>query len=189
MRRRSRNGFVRPMSRTAHREEALRARERARRARCPVAGAGRVGVRGAQAPRQHYYAWPVSPVTDAEYEAAYREDPEIGCWLLFDEVTAAGHDVSKRTERTRVENLLEQRVVVRVRQEAPPEGVTARRPGPRRPGAPRVRRPRPELAVIDRQLRAPDRGRGALHLCDQGRVDQPHRRLLHRRPDDLPTRG
>lgn len=56
--------------------------------------------------RQHYYAWLVRPVTAAEYEEAYlanaifdahREDPEFGYRLLFDQVRAAGHDISERT--------------------------------------------------------------------------------------------
>lgn len=56
--------------------------------------------------RQHYYAWLVRPVTSAEYEEAYlanaifdahREDPEFGYRLLFDQVRAAGHDISERT--------------------------------------------------------------------------------------------
>jgi transposase InsO family protein len=56
--------------------------------------------------RQHYYAWLVNPVTDAEYEEAYlanaifgahRDDPEFGYRFLFDEVTDAGHQVSERT--------------------------------------------------------------------------------------------
>ncbi len=56
--------------------------------------------------RQHYYAWLECPVTDAEWiEAhladaifdAHREDPEFGYRLLFDEVSADGHQVSERT--------------------------------------------------------------------------------------------
>jgi transposase InsO family protein len=56
--------------------------------------------------RQHYYTWLARPVTDAEYEEAYlanvifdahREDPEFGYRLLFDQVNAAGHDISERT--------------------------------------------------------------------------------------------
>jgi putative transposase len=56
--------------------------------------------------RQHYYAWLADPVTTSVREGAYlanaivdahREDPEFGYRLLFDEVTAAGHDVSERT--------------------------------------------------------------------------------------------
>jgi putative transposase len=56
--------------------------------------------------RQHYYAWLACPVTEAEFDEAYlanaifdayREDPEFGYRLLFDEVTAAGHQVSERT--------------------------------------------------------------------------------------------
>ncbi len=70
--------------------------------RVPVAVACRV----LKLHRQHYYAWLARPVTDAEYEQAYlanavfdahREDPEFGYRLLFDEVTAAGHEVSDRT--------------------------------------------------------------------------------------------
>ena len=56
--------------------------------------------------RQHYYAWLTRPVTDSELEEAYlanaifdahREDPEFGYRFLFDEVTAAGYQVSERT--------------------------------------------------------------------------------------------
>lgn len=70
--------------------------------RVPVAVACRV----VKLHRQHYYAWLACPVTDSEYEEAYlanaifdahREDPEFGYRLLFDEVTAAGHQVSERT--------------------------------------------------------------------------------------------
>nr|WP_181013054.1 DDE-type integrase/transposase/recombinase [Mycobacterium marinum] len=55
--------------------------------------------------RQHYYAWLSCPVADAEYDEAYvanaifdahREDSEFGCRLLFDQVRAAGRDVSER---------------------------------------------------------------------------------------------
>ena len=56
--------------------------------------------------RQHYCAWLTRPVTDAEHEEAYLanaifdahcEDPEFGYRLLFDEISAAGHEVSERT--------------------------------------------------------------------------------------------
>lgn len=70
--------------------------------RVPVA----VSCRVLKLHRQHYYAWLARPVADAEYEKAYladaifdahREDPAFGYRLLFDEITAAGHDVSERT--------------------------------------------------------------------------------------------
>lgn len=70
--------------------------------RVPVA----VSCRVLKLHRQHYYAWLAQPVTDAELTEAYvtnaifdahREDPEFGYRLLFDELTAAGHDVSERT--------------------------------------------------------------------------------------------
>jgi len=72
------------------------------RIRVPVAVACRV----LKLHRQHYYAWLASPVTDTELAEAYlanaifdahRDDPEFGYRLLFDEVSAAGHDVSERT--------------------------------------------------------------------------------------------
>lgn len=55
---------------------------------------------------QHYCAWLVRPVTDAELAEDYvanaifdvhREDPEFGYRLVHDEVTATGHSVSQRT--------------------------------------------------------------------------------------------
>ena len=70
--------------------------------RVPVA----VSCRVLKLHRQHYYAWLTRPVTDAEYEEAYLanaifdahcEDPEFGYRLLFDEISAAGHEVSERT--------------------------------------------------------------------------------------------
>jgi hypothetical protein len=70
--------------------------------RVPVA----VSCRVLKLHRQHYYAWLLAPVTEAELAEAYladaifdahREDPEFGYRLLFDEITAAGHDVSERT--------------------------------------------------------------------------------------------
>jgi transposase InsO family protein len=56
--------------------------------------------------RSPYYRWLTAPVTDSELREAYLanaifdahvEDPEFGYRFLFDEVTAAGHDVSERT--------------------------------------------------------------------------------------------
>lgn len=56
--------------------------------------------------RSPYYRWRNQPVTDSELREAYlanaifdahRDDPEFGYRFLFDEVTAAGHDVSERT--------------------------------------------------------------------------------------------
>jgi len=56
--------------------------------------------------RSPYYRWLAAPVTDSELREAYLanaifdahvDDPEFGYRLLFDEVTAAGHDVSERT--------------------------------------------------------------------------------------------
>lgn len=70
--------------------------------RVPVA----VSCRVLKLHRQHYYAWLEQPITDSELEEAYlanaifdahREDPEFGYRLLFDEVTAAGFEVSERT--------------------------------------------------------------------------------------------
>ncbi len=70
--------------------------------RVPVA----VSCRVLKLHRQHYFAWLSCPVADAEYEEAYvanaifdahREDSEFGYRLLFDQVRAAGHDVSERT--------------------------------------------------------------------------------------------
>ncbi|WP_240519750.1 IS3 family transposase [Amycolatopsis antarctica] len=72
------------------------------RNRVPVA----VSCRVLKLHRQHYYAWLANPVTAAELAEAYvanaifaahRDDPEFGYRLLFDEVTAAGHEVSDRT--------------------------------------------------------------------------------------------
>ncbi len=72
------------------------------RVRVPVV----VSCRVLKLHRQHYYAWLACPVTDAELAEAYlanalfdahRDDPEFGYRLLFDEVTAAGHEVSDRT--------------------------------------------------------------------------------------------
>ncbi|ORV39315.1 integrase [Mycolicibacter engbaekii] len=56
--------------------------------------------------RQHYYTWLTAPITDAEYDEAHvanaifdahRDDPEFGYRLLFDQINAAGHEVSERT--------------------------------------------------------------------------------------------
>ncbi|WP_421648440.1 IS3 family transposase, partial [Mycobacterium marinum] len=65
-----------------------------------------VSCRVLQLHRQHYYAWLACPISDAEYDQAYlanaifdahRDDPEFGYRLLFDQVHAAGHEVSERT--------------------------------------------------------------------------------------------
>jgi hypothetical protein len=56
--------------------------------------------------RQPYYRWLAAPVTDAEYEAAYRanalfdahqDDPEFGYRFLVDEARDAGQPMSPRT--------------------------------------------------------------------------------------------
>ena len=56
--------------------------------------------------RQPYYRWLAAPVTDAEYEAAYRanalfdahrDDPEFGYRFLVDEARDAGQPMSART--------------------------------------------------------------------------------------------
>jgi transposase InsO family protein len=56
--------------------------------------------------RQPYYRWLAAPVTDADYEAAYRanalfdahrEDPEFGYRFLVDEATQAGEPMAART--------------------------------------------------------------------------------------------
>jgi transposase InsO family protein len=56
--------------------------------------------------RQPYYRWLAAPVTDAEYEAAYRanalfdahqDDPEFGYRFLVDEARDAGESMSPRT--------------------------------------------------------------------------------------------
>ncbi len=74
--------------------------------------------------RQPYYRWLAAPVTDAELDEAYlanalfdahRDDPEFGYRFLADEARDAGH---AGCDRTRVADLLGQRLVERVRQEA-----------------------------------------------------------------------
>lgn len=56
--------------------------------------------------RSPYYRWLANPITASELAEAYlanaifdahRDDPEFGYRFLFDEVTAAGHQVSERT--------------------------------------------------------------------------------------------
>lgn len=56
--------------------------------------------------RSPYYRWLIKPVTESELVEAYLanaifdahvDDPEFGYRFLFDEVTAAGHQVSERT--------------------------------------------------------------------------------------------
>jgi putative transposase len=56
--------------------------------------------------RSPYYRWRIKPVTESELVEAYlanaifdahRDDPEFGYRFLFDEITAAGHQVSERT--------------------------------------------------------------------------------------------
>jgi putative transposase len=74
--------------------------------------------------RQPYYRWLANPVTDAEYlEAhranalfdAHRDDPEFGYRFLVAEAGDAGQPMA---ERTRLADLLEQRLVECLRQEA-----------------------------------------------------------------------
>ena len=56
--------------------------------------------------RSPYYRWLINPITKSELEQAYlanaifdahHDDPEFGYRFLFDEVIAAGHQVSERT--------------------------------------------------------------------------------------------
>ena len=56
--------------------------------------------------RQHYYAWLVDPVTDAEWTLAHRanaifdahrDDPEFGYRFLLDEARNAGQEMAERT--------------------------------------------------------------------------------------------
>ncbi|WP_373142363.1 hypothetical protein [Mycobacterium marinum] len=65
-----------------------------------------VPCRVLQLHRQHYHTWLACPISDTEYDQAYlanaifdahRDDPEFGYRLLFDQVHAAGHQVSERT--------------------------------------------------------------------------------------------
>src|SRR5690625_6659610 len=56
--------------------------------------------------RQPYYRWLANPVTDSEYEQAYRakalfdahrDDPEFGYRFLVNEARAAGEPMAQRT--------------------------------------------------------------------------------------------
>ena len=99
--------------------------------------------------RQPYYRWLASPVTDAELDEAYRanalfdahrDDPEFGYRFLADEAREAGHGDGRAD---RVADLLGQRLVVGVRQEASAARTRkSRAAGPRRPRAPRLHRRR-----------------------------------------------
>ncbi len=92
--------------------------------------------------RQPYYRWLVTPVTDAELvEAhranalfdAHRDDPEFGYRFLADEARDAGEPMCRAH---RLEDLLGEPLVERLRQEEGPVGQEARPTGARRPGQP-----------------------------------------------------
>ena len=137
--------------------------------------------------RQPYYRWLADPVTDAELERGLpgqrpvrRPPRRPGVRLPVP---------GRRGPRRRPRRWLTGRRGgsartngwwSRVRQEARQERQEARTAGPRRPGATRLHRRRPEPAVAGRHHRTPDRRGQALPLRDQGRLLQPDRRLLHR---------
>ena len=153
--------------------------------------------------RQPYYRWLANPVTDAELTAAYRanalfdahrDDPEFGYRFLLDEARVAGEPMAERTAWRICSDLGWWSAFGKKR------GKNGKKPGPpvhddrcavvdrQGQGPPRVHRNRAERAVAGRHHRALDRGRQALRLRDQGRLLQPHRRLLDRLTDEVAAR-
>jgi len=133
--------------------------------------------------RQPYYRWLAAPVGARELEAAHlanvlfdahRDDPEFGHRMLADEAARAGLVACDRT----VADLLGQRLVVGVRQEARPGRQEGRPAGARRPRAAPVPRRRTQPAMAVGHHRAPDERGQDVSLRDQGRVLQPDRRVL-----------
>lgn len=122
--------------------------------------------------RQPYYRWLLCPITDADLVEAYRanalfdahrDDPEFGYRFLVDEAHEAGESMARAD---RVADLLEQRLVQRIRQAQAGQGQEARPAEPRRPvcghrqarrDPSRVQRQGHERTVADRHHRAPHR--------------------------------
>ena len=154
--------------------------------------------------RQPYYRWLANPVTDAELTAAYRanalfdahrDDPEFGYRFLLDEAREAGEPMAERTAWRICSDLGWWSAFGKKR------GKNGKKPGP--PVHDDL------CAVVDDKGRVrheftatgPNElwladitehwtgGRQAVRLRDQGRLLQPHRRLLHRLTDEVPTRS
>lgn len=146
--------------------------------------------------RQPYYRWLACPVTDSELAEAcwadalfdaHRDDPEFGHRFLLDEARAAGEAMAERTawricrdnswwsafgkRRGRGKNA---KAGPPVHDDLVRRNLTADRPNP---------------VVAHGHHRARDRRGQAVSVRGQGRLLGPHRGLLHRRPDEVPSRG
>ena len=140
--------------------------------------------------RQPYYRWRANPVTDAERVEAYRanalfdahrDDPEFGYRYLVEEARTAGEPMAERT-------------AWRICSQHRLWSVFGKRRGKNGKTAPPVH---DDLVERDFTANAPNQlwlsditehssqGRQAVHLCDQGRVLQPDRRLLHGLADEI----
>jgi putative transposase len=142
--------------------------------------------------RQPYYRWRANPVTDAELLEAYRanalfdahrDDPEFGYRYLLEEARQAGEPMAERTAWRICTDNRWWSVFGKKRGKngkvGPPvhdDLVSAISP------------PKHQIGCGSVTLLNTDPGRQALSVCGQGRVLQPHRRLLHGLPYEV-TRG
>ncbi len=141
--------------------------------------------------RQPYYRWLANPITDAEVVEAYRanalfdaheNDPEFGYRYLVEEAREAGETMA---ERTAWRICSQNRCGVCSARSAAKNGKV---------GTP----VHDDLVEREFTADAPNRlcsaislsiapMRETLSLRDQGRVLQPHRRVLDRLPDEVPV--
>jgi putative transposase len=141
---------------------------------------------------QAYYKWLAQPVSQRDWDdahlinAAYdihADDPAFGYRFIADELREQGFTAGEN----RIARLCSAQRIW---------SVFAKKPGLNRTSGPPV-----HDDLVDRQFTAPApnllwltditehrTGEGKLYLCAiKGRLVQPHRRLLHRLPNDVPS--
>ncbi len=143
--------------------------------------------------RQPYYRWRAARVTDAEITQAYRanalfdahrDDPEFGYRFLAEEAREAGEPMAERTawricSQHRLWSAFGKKKRGKNRKVGPPVHDDVVRPG--------FHRRRTKQVVAGRYYRAFHPGGQALPLRGQGRILQPHRRVLHGLADEITT--
>ncbi len=144
--------------------------------------------------KQAFYRWKAQPVSDRDWADAHlinaaidihHDDPEFGYRFITDELADRGITAGRNRGQPPVHPA---EAVVGARPPPRPAPPT-RTAGPRRPRRAPLHRRDTERAVADRHHRAPHRRGQALPVRGQGRLLRADRRLLHRRPHDLPARG
>ncbi len=141
--------------------------------------------------KQAFYKWCINPVSQRDWDDAHlinaavdihSDDPAFGYRFIADQL----HERGLRAGENRVARLCSQQRIW---------SVFAKKRGLNRKAGPPV-----HDDLVDRQFTADapnavwltditehPTGEGTLHLRGQGRALRPHRRLLHRLPDDVPA--